>query len=781
MPMRTYVFRSAMYLSLVLGLMFGLNASASTDYASLRQEIEAANLSGTGSITLLSDINLGASLPPITGDVVIDGDGYSISGVNEFRIFVVDGGKLTIKNMTLADGSSPEDGGAILLLNDGALVVESVTFTGNESAKGGGAISTSPSDVRLDVSNSVFDGNSAGSGGGAILVFGGSAEISGSSFHDNFAGRFGGGVEAFVGEVNIWNSTFVGNQAGQGGAILASGAKTTLTHLTLVENRALWGEGDAIHVREGQAYLRNSIVAGGGAFLDCSGRPLAESSGNFSEDGACAPLPGGDPMLAEITGSPAHFPLRDGSPAVDAAESEYCSEVDQRGEARPQGGGCDIGAFESASATAATATPVPTECTLANHILSANTNTSVGGCPTGTSHDVITITEDITLEAALPPINGTITIEGNGHRISGGNQFRIFVVAGRRLTINNLTLAQGRAEGEGGAIVVLNNAELVVNKSTFENNSIQYIELGDDRIVGGYGGAIGTRTFHGKITINESVFSGNKGQLGGGAIYFTGGTLNISGSTFTRNEGPGFGGAIEVSGGQVNIENSTFYLNSSSNGGAVSITGGDVTMTHLSLVGNRSSYAAGMAIRHFSGSAQLRNSIVSGRRGLPDCHGDISFSGNFSQDGSCGSARAGDPQLGKMTGAPGYFPPLENSPVLDAADPAYCLETDQIGRARPQGAGCDIGAIESAFEVSSAGQAQAAEDESGEQAFADCSVTTTDVLNFRDGPAGDWIGLVPANTTVTAMARTPAWFNVIYKGRTGWISASYVTTAGACG
>ena len=67
-------------------------------------------------------------------------------------------------------------------------------------------------------------------------------------------------------------------------------------------------------------------------------------------------------------------------------------------------------------------------CTLADHILSANTNTAVGFCPAGTSHDIITIADDITLTEALPPITGTITIEGGGHTISGDGQFRIFDV-----------------------------------------------------------------------------------------------------------------------------------------------------------------------------------------------------------------------------------------------------------------------------------------------------------------------------------------------------------------
>ena len=100
------------------------------------------------------------------------------------------------------------------------------------------------------------------------------------------------------------------------------------------------------------------------------------------------------------------------------------------------------------SAVSALLTP-PAEmpvCTLADHIRSANTNTTVGFCPAGTSHDVITIREDITLSEALPPITGTITIEGGDHTISGDGQFRIFDVSGGNLTLKDVTLAKASAD-----------------------------------------------------------------------------------------------------------------------------------------------------------------------------------------------------------------------------------------------------------------------------------------------------------------------------------------------
>ena len=62
-----------------------------------------------------------------------------------------------------------------------------------------------------------------------------------------------------------------------------------------------------------------------------------------------------------------------------------------------------------------------------------------------------------------------------------------------------------------------------------------------------------------------------------------------------------------------------------------------------------------------------------------------------------------------------------------------------------------------------------------------CMVTTTYVLNLRAEPAGDVIGLVAHNATLTALARTDAWFQVDAIGVTGWISADYVVAHGACG
>ena len=67
-----------------------------------------------------------------------------------------------------------------------------------------------------------------------------------------------------------------------------------------------------------------------------------------------------------------------------------------------------------------------------------------------------------------------------------------------------------------------------------------------------------------------------------------------------------------------------------------------------------------------------------------------------------------------------------------------------------------------------------------ERTVSNCMVTTQYNLNFRDGPAGSIIGLIPEDSTLTAVARTDDWFKVDYYGVKGWISAAYVDTRGTC-
>ena len=289
-------------------------------------------------------------------------------------------------------------------------------------------------------SNGHFVHNSAEQGGALALALD-EALIENSSFSQNLARNEGGAIATWRGDIDINNSTFHSNVAKTAGAVFVDGGIVTLTHLTMLNNAATGGTAAGLRKFKGKVYLRNSIIAGSVGASECFGR-LSQNAGNLIEDESCNPEYGGDPKLDYVDGLSPHFVPRDDSPAISAAYRQFCPDRDQIGRARPQGTGCDIGAIESTSAGARGAGPLAGVCTLADRILAANTNQAVGNCPAGSNHDIITITEDITLRVTLPPITGTITIDGGGHTISGGKMSRIFVVSG-----GNLTAEQPDADG----------------------------------------------------------------------------------------------------------------------------------------------------------------------------------------------------------------------------------------------------------------------------------------------------------------------------------------------
>jgi hypothetical protein len=528
---------------------------------------------------------------------------------------------------------------------------------------------------------------------------------------------------------------------------------------------------------EGSVYLRNSIVHNRARAADCDGG-LRQSKGNLSPDGSCAVRASADSRLGELTGSPAYHPLLDGSPAVDAALSEFCPDSDQIGTPRPYGGGCDTGAIESTTAIPAEPTAAPVVCSLYDQVVAANTDRAQGACPAGKGDDTITLNADVTLSFPLPAITSNLTIEGKGHTISGDRKYRVFELRGGRLTLNNLTVRDGRTDQneQGAAIRVGSGGRLIVNNSSFINNK-----------AGGSGGAIWLEFDSHSLTINNSQFIGNQSTNSGsaiGSVLAYDRSISIKNSSFVDNGGLYNDGAISAQNDVIlTISNSTFSNNQDFAGGsALQVSDrAKVTLTHLTLLDNHttttgSSIARGKGNR---GWLRLRNSIIAGSDSDPHCPERLTEnSGNLFADGSCASSVSGDPLLDALSGAPGYHALLDGSPAIDAADPRYCLEADQIGARRPQGGGCDIGALESPD-----GSAAQIESPAADEASANCIVTTTHTLNFRDRPslAGARIGLVWQGATLAAAGQTAGWFNVEYQGASGWISAEFVLTQGVCG
>ena len=240
---------------------------------------------------------------------------------------------------------------------------------------------------------------------------------------------------------------------------------------------------------------------------------------------------------------------------------------------------------------------------------------------------------------------------------------------GGELSISDSAFSDNSAEYLGGAIYNWGESELSISDSSFSNNSAEYRGV---RI--SLGGAI-SNEHDGELSIVNSAFSGNSADKGGAIHNGDYGELSITNSAFSNNSADKSGGAIyNRYDGELRISNSSFSHNSAENGGAI--------------------------YNWKDGKLRMRNSIIAGR-GRDACYSDNRLRHNirnFIQDGSCSPAWRGDPMLGELVepedGSPAYYPLLEGSPAIDAADDEYCPDTDMLGTARPQGAACDIGAYE---------------------------------------------------------------------------------------
>jgi predicted outer membrane repeat protein len=410
------IISAALVCATALAGVVGSGTPGSCTEAALSAQIGAGGTvtfncgAGPQTIPLMFTLVVGADNPTVVIDgndaITLDGAGF-----NNEMVFVAGSAKslpnVTFRHITFANGNINTGlvaGGTFQ--NFGDLTLDSVTIRNSQAAFGGAIVqepcngcltplltvtrsqflnnnANSGGAINLQggnavVEDSTFTGNTAG-GGGAIDVYTNSTfkidiSIARCTFNGNTATSFGGGaiivelLNAGSG-VRIVNDTFTGNTAastGKGSAISVSAAPVTITNCTIAGNTAGAG-GGAVYFGTRATLMNNTLLASNGG-----GNCAFTSNGAFTGghnlqfgDATCTAVALADPLLGPLAdnGGPTKtMALGTGSPAIDAADSDFAPLTDQRGSFRKDGNfdgipAPDIGAFEAPGASPPTRRP----------------------------------------------------------------------------------------------------------------------------------------------------------------------------------------------------------------------------------------------------------------------------------------------------------------------------------------------------------------------------------------------------------------------------------------
>jgi uncharacterized repeat protein (TIGR03803 family) len=333
-----------------LATAFLVTSLANSGPGTLRQIVADANAGETIEFALTGIIQLEEALN-LDKPVRIQGPGatnltLTVNYAN--RIANVTAGPTVLSGMSLKGGNTANvfvndpEGGAIR--NSAHLTLDSCVIANNVSYNLAGAIFNSGETAALIALNCTFANNFASHGfvywdgaGGAIWNDG-TLRITNCTFSRNFSPSFGGA---------IYNS---------GDAVVASSTITkNQTDLYYVDQETARGGGI---YNEGTLLLQNTIVAANandlaadvGGVINDGDYNLIQSTNDLVVPGTHNIL-GLDAILSSLRylggPTPTHG-LGSTSPAIDAADGASSPARDQRGVARPQSGGYDIGAYEGA-------------------------------------------------------------------------------------------------------------------------------------------------------------------------------------------------------------------------------------------------------------------------------------------------------------------------------------------------------------------------------------------------------------------------------------------------
>jgi len=504
--------------------------------------------------------------------------------------------RVTIRNNVVAGSTGVFDdpipgGGAVA--NAGTLTVDHCSLVGNrvlstDGGEGGGIRNQSETSVpgaSVTVTDSLIGYNSVANYGGGIFNGNyhgvtGALTVVRSTLVGN-QGDSSGGIDN-RGTMTVLNTTITNNGSSKASASLGAGVANfgtgTLRNVTITRNVGLEDPGvafdsaDTIGVSnpQGTLSIANSIIAEHTenclGTITSLGHNLIQASNTCILTGDTATdLSVGDPKLGTLAfdggPTPTRLPLP-GSPVIDAGsalaspDAGACEATDQRGQTRPAGARCDIGAVEVG---APVTPPAGTTFTVDDTGTAPDAHPGDGVCATSTGActlvaaiqeanaspgpDVVQLAaatysldhaqeQDPTYGATgLPSVTDDLTIVGSGAdataitRSSAAPTFRIFRAVAGSLTLRNLAVGGGAAAGSYGGGILAWAAPVTLTGVRLEGNSAAFgaaIEMLGDTLT------LDASTVKGNLTSDRSVSH---------AVVVTAGLLDARCTTFAQNTG----------------------------------------------------------------------------------------------------------------------------------------------------------------------------------------------------------------------------------------------------
>ncbi len=443
----------------------------------------------------------------ISRDVTINGNGHTIDGSDSARIFYVDSGSVTFKNLNFINGhvfGAYDKGGAVV----GGTSIN-CNFTHNLASGGAAEGGAMYSGTAINCTFNQNEGHYAGAMYRCTAI--------NCTFIQNHA-RAGGAME----DCNAENCIFIGNHANSEGGAMYEGTATNCIFLSNSGGNGNNGYGTTIE---------NCI--------------LADSATLNVSDFITEPH-SGEKMLFTLT--------TDAGEILNNVPTTITLSKD----------GNQIGTFTALSGEGWATDLDDGTYTATLSVDGANVNsvaatiivspeksfTDLNNAINGNDNAVITLTHDYKyydMDSAFKngiSIDRSVTINGNGHTIDGSNIARIFLVNNPNVIIRDINFKNGKASNYGGAIY----GECNVINCNFTNNTAH--EGGGiwnanatnctfTQNTAVYGGAIGYYPNLGSAT--NCNFINNIGDVGG-AMYignaiicnFINNTANIQGNALYK-------------------------------------------------------------------------------------------------------------------------------------------------------------------------------------------------------------------------------------------------------